>query len=355
MIAGTPECYLPDFENNENAVNFFDNFERSRELSLYKGNKILLNRTGNETYAAFVPEKTYFSFDIFVIKSQENLAEFENLKITVVYQTFTAILNSLLANYYLQHLSLKRKGASFPKNNTQGIKDIPIPNFSLYPNLVAKISQKVSEISAIDFEELEKAKQKAASELKEQARKGKKNKQGTLPVDIFIGDVTENPKKTKTILDTYNTLKEEIDELVFELYDLDILEKQRIIDFFSSQKKITLTDKHKTDYQDILCECLEIYFDNRLQIELYDAKNLPTNLSCIVLYYGNKEQNPTPKQASQYQTAEQLLNKKTIFLSQQFLFGKNCVYILKENTYKYWTETAAFEDAQHIIKTLCKL
>ena len=38
--------------------------------------------------------------------------------------------------------------------------------------------------------------------------------------------------------------------------------------------------------------------------------------------------------------------------SQEKIFGKDCVYIIKEDINKNWTETKAFEDGQDILKHL---
>lgn len=354
-INGNPEYYLPDFENKGTPLDFFDNFERPKNLSIYNGKKILFNRTGTETYAVFTSEKKYFLFDIYVIKLQENLAEFKDLEITAVYQTFTAILNSLLSNYYLQHLSLKRKGANFPKNNTQGIKDIPIPNLALYPNLVAKISQKVSEISAIDFEELEKVKQKAALELKEQAKKGKKTKQGTLSNDIFIGEVAEKPT---TILHTYNKLKEDIDELVFELYQLNLIEKNRIKEFFlyQNEKNILKEEKDLNDYCNILRFSVQLYLGREVIIKPNYNKNKPFGFVAVALFHGTEAQinNPAIENFLNSEIIDILdtKNNKNFMLVQEKFYGKNCIYIIKDDKRKNWTKTTAYEDGQEILRML---
>ena len=38
--------------------------------------------------------------------------------------------------------------------------------------------------------------------------------------------------------------------------------------------------------------------------------------------------------------------------SQEKIYGNDCVYIIKEDVNKNWTETKAFEDGQNILKQL---
>ncbi len=287
-----------------------DKLRRAGIADNFIDKKILFNRIDDSVSFVLSKELIYFNENVFCIKLKET---FNN---DAFYQAFLGILNSNLVLYYLMIKAYNRLKSNFANTLKKVYYNLPIPHLEDQPQLVAQISQKVQEIMEV------------AKLLPDQQSQ-------------------------------YNTLKEEIDELVFELYDLDILEIQRIKDFFAKEPE------NKAEWNNIfekyhvaLHESLEMYFNNKLFIENYQGKNLPLKMSCTAIYFGKKweNENSENKAVLLAEIYNRLLESQSaVYLAQDFLFGENCIFILKENKIQNWTETKAFEDAQYIIKKLYRL
>lgn len=279
-----------DFILNKENVNK-ENFRRSKNFILFKNKKILFNRFGKKQEAAFIDYTCFFSTYLYAVKLQD-----ENL-----YDLFTAILNSDLVNYYLSQKFRKRVDGNFANLDTKAIKNIPIPKY-LDEDLVAEIS-----------------------EISQKLTEGK----------LKYEDKT----------------KEKLNDLIFDLYELDILEITRIKDFFSNKKKISNSDLD--DYKTALGETLEFYFKDKPIIEYYQGKNLPFGLLVTAIYFNKtKNEQPASKKKLQY-----IINKifkttdEKLFLAmREKIYGNDCIYIIKNNHFQSWTITKAFEDGQEILK-----
>lgn len=280
---------------NENDITR-QNFQRTRNIEIYKSGKILFGRHGSKIEAVYVPYDLVFSTRIYGIK----------LLNSKLYNLFIAILNSDLVNYYLFHKYGKRMDSNFSKFDANAIKNIPIPK-NLDEDLVEDIS-----------------------ELSKQLSEGKIKYQG----------------KTK----------EELNDLIFDLYDLNILEKDRIKIFFEPKRKVT--DNDLEEYKIGLAQSIRLFFANQPQIEYYQGVNLPFGMVITAIYWGKSNEKTTPESKK---TLQYIINKilkendeEKFIAMREKIYGENCIYIVKDNAYHNWSTIRAFEDGQEIIKKLVK-
>ena len=220
-----------------------------------------------------------------------------------MYDLFTAIINSDIINYFINLVHRKRSTSSYPKIGYNAIKNIPIPK-----ELDEKLVSEISEIS----------KQLTEGELK------------------YEGET-----------------KDKLNELIYDLYDLDYLERQRIKDFFTE-------DKQQIDfknYKETLFYTLEMYFKNKPIIEYYPDDKFGFDLSVVAIYFNNKEREyPTAKKTLNYIISEEILKntKENFLVLREKIITKDCIYIIKSNKFKNWSETKAYEDGKNILKLIAK-
>jgi len=283
-------CY--DGYINANDINE-DNFRRPKNKKLFDDNKILFNRYGNKIEAAFVSYKCFFSHYLYVIKLQDKNTYF----------LFTAILNSDLVNYFLFLKYRKRIKDNYTKLDTKAIKSIPIP-VQIDNDLNNEIKEISQKLSNGDYK--------------------------------YEGEISDK-----------------LNDLVFDLYDLDYLEKTRIKDFFSKKREVNESDLK--NYKQSLIYSLELYFNDEPVIESYIGENLPFGLVVVAIYFNkaNKQQ-PTGKKALIFIINEILKeNTEEKFLAmREKIYGRDCIYIIKNDQYQNWTITKAFEDGKGILKQL---
>ncbi len=268
------------------------NFHRSRNPKIYDGNKILINRVGSKLKAVFFKEKIYYNFDVYsIFLANDNF-----------YHIITAIINSDLINYLINIIYRKRSNGSFPKIGYDAIKNIPIPK-ELDKNLVAEIS-----------------------EISQQLIKGK----------LKYEDET----------------KEKLNELIYDLYDLSYLERQRIKDFFSTKQQADQNDLE--EYKIALYETLEMYFEKKPEIKFYNDNDFGFNLRVAAVYFNDSyKKMPSEKKVFKYRMHEILKETDQKFLvMREKIFGNNCVYIIKNKHFKNWSETKGFEDGKYILKKM---
>ncbi|WP_413512473.1 N-6 DNA methylase [Myroides odoratus] len=266
------------------------NFERGRDPQIYLGDKIIFNRTGSEIKALYSSSKIYFDFDLHVIKlNSQNL-----------YGLITAILNSHFINYYIDLFFRKRLAGSYPKIGNDDILSLPIPK-----DLDENITKKISDIS------------KGLSEGQYQ----------------------------------YSEKEPLLNELIFDLYGLSYWEKQRIKDYFLPKSRIGKKKKALDSYTDTIKEVMGFYFESPISVH---KDSVGFNLIVVKISFGANANNPQADKTKKYLLNEIFeQNSNANFLaSQEKIFGKDCVYIIKEDINKNWTETKAFEDGQDILKHL---
>ncbi len=281
-------------ENIDTFVGEIAHFQRPRVPEIYTTSKILINRTGNRLKAAFINEKIYYNFDIYSIFPEKT--EFGYL--------FTAIINSKLVNYYNDFAHRKRIGSSFPKIGYDAVKEIPIPN-DLDNALIIEITNMSKGISEGVYEYTE-------------------------------------------------VLSEKLNNLIFDLYELSFLEKQRILDYFSPRVKITKSKNELGKYKEALKLSIDIFLNNPIGLEEEHNQGFGLVILKVSLNNDSKKTTPTPKKMGFYLLEEIFeQNPQENFLaSREKIWGKDCVYIIKRNINTNWTLTKAYEDGQDILKQL---
>lgn len=267
------------------------NFQRIRSLSIFEGEKILLNRFGNQIKAAYSDACLFFSNLIYGIKLQDKS----------LYPLITAILNSDLIDYFLIQKYRRRDGANMANITTVAIKNITIPKY-LDKHLVSQIS----ELS--------------------QSLTDKK---------------LEYKAEVKTLLN----------ELIYDLYELSFYEKQRIKDFYISDK--TKIEKSEIEeYKKTLRDMFKVQFNVLPQIESYIDNVFGSGITVVAIYFNGAENSQVPpKKILTYSLSEEILksNDKKFTLLQSKIVGKDCVYLIKNSLLKNWTITKGYEDAKEIL------
>ena len=268
------------------------NFDKIRTESIFEGEKILWNRIG-KIKAVYSIDTIYYDFDIYSFR----------LKDKNLYYLITAVLNSNIINFYVTNFLRKRVDSSFPKIGQKDLLNLPIPN-ELNHELITQISNLSKEITK---------------------------------------------KKYK-----YTEKEKELNELIFDLYDLSFIEKQRVRDFFLSKEKIGRKKTLLDNYQLALIDTIEFYLNNPVKIEFTS-----TDFNLIVAKISLNKNNTDKSTPEIEKTKKYILNEifeqnpnENFLASQEKIFGKDCVYIIKQNLNIKWSETKAFEDGQEIIKYL---
>lgn len=289
----SPDCYMGED---------ISAFERAREKEIFMDDKVLFCRVGTNSKAVYCSSKIYFSSDIWVLK----------LKNPDLYYLIQAILNSRLVNYFLSIKARKREGSSYPKVNQSDIGNIPIPMF-LDSNTVKEINDLSEKLTA--------------GEIKYE-----------------------------------QNIEEKMNELVFNLYDLNIIERNRINDFYLKDNIVTKRE-NIIEYCSTFFKVIKNYLQENIRIsfEYFIEESLPISFVGIKISFSDSEVNSQPKNPSidkvnKYLITELVENagNTNILSLRERIYGKNCIYFLKDKYLKSWTKTKAVGDAQKEIERLCR-
>ena len=288
---------LKGFQINE--VNVYcrediSNFDRPRNQFIYTGEKILFSRTGGEIRAVYSNEKTYFNTDIYAIK----------LKDPDLYYTVVCCLNSELINFYSQVKLRKRVDSAFSKLNSSDFANLPVPKY--FDKIIVR-------------------------------------QLNTLSKGILNGDYSFEDKK------------DEINNLVFDLYGLDYIEKQRISDFFISKNQ-PVSKKVFEDYCNVFFKTLGKRLKTGIvKMEYSYNPNLPLDISGVKITFGeNNFQSPKIEKVQlsiNYQLLKQVGSSVLISLRER-IYSEDSIFIIKDTNPKSWTMSAAYDDARVEIKKL---
>ncbi|HLP59586.1 MAG TPA: N-6 DNA methylase [Candidatus Deferrimicrobium sp.] len=288
------DCYLNEDDFSKEI------FRRDKKAEFFKGKRILYTYIPRKINNGYLFYAHYIKFDPICIAN--NLYSIR-LKKEENYLFVTALLNSKLINYFLNIDEIIRPNGTYTKLNKSNINKIPV-----CPSGNTEIFSEILIISR----------------------------------DITDGKLLYQGE-----------IKEKLNELIFDLYDLSYLEKTRIKDFFSEKKNVDKSDMET--YRKSLHYTLEIYLKCQPEIEYYIGENLPFGLVVTAIYL-NKSQvgQPTGRKTIQYIINEILQrNPEEKFLAlREKIYGKDCIYIVKNNQYQSWTITKAYEDGQEILKKL---
>jgi len=269
------------------------NFRRFNASVFFDKTKILLNRHGKKLNAALALNDTGFSTYIYCI----------TLKKECLYYLVTALLNSQLVNYFINSSLRKRVGDSFSKIGQPDILNIPIPK-ELDEDLVEQISKISKDLTEGKFE--------------------------------------------------YSEKEEELNELIFDLYDLSYIEKRRIKDSFLPEKIINKNSPIIAQYTSTLINSINFFLNNPIKKEDIEFADGGLNLLVAKIPLRGSSENPTADKVQKFIVNEIFTQNPNarIISGQEKIFGKDCVYIVKECININWTETKAFEDGQDILKCL---
>ena len=280
-------------------LNTIENFDRPRNKTIYFGKKILLPRVTNKIRAVFSSEIVYFNTDVFTIKLKD-----ENN-----YDLFTAILNSDFIDFILSILFRKRANSGFPKINVTDLFEIPIPS-----RLNSKIVNKINILS------------KALTD-------------GTY---------------------AFEEKKGELNNLISDLYELDALQRQRILDFYDSKNDIIKFDDI-ISYCETFSNVFKIHLKENIELsyEYYSNQNLPLYIAGVRVIF-NTENNTSAKDIIKhtvfnisYDLLKNIGAGNFLYLKER-IYDKNSIFILKDNCQSSWTKTQAYDDAINELKQLRK-
>lgn len=274
-------------------ISSIDNFHRPRPKEVYTGNKLLLRRIGSHLNCVYSNKEDYFDFSVYTIK----LANEKK------YPLFCALLNSYIVQFFLDFYLRKRLLDSFSRIGVDDIKEIPIPK-----DLESDTAIKLYKIS---------------------------------------NDLTNG-------LVDYSEVKNELNELVFDLYELSYLERQRIKDYFIEKKTISVSKNEIGDYIDTLNTSIEIFLKNSVSFETEHNKGI--GLVAIKVNLNDSSNTPSAKKTGLYLLNEIFeQNPQENFLaSREKIWGKDCVYIIKQDLNINWSKTKAYEDGQDVLKKLMR-
>ena len=298
----TPYIYQPSekiepfkIKNVDGYINKHDvnkhNFQRIRSLPIFEGKKIIVNRFGNKIKAAYSNKDLFFSNLIYGIKLQDEK----------LYHSITALLNSELNEYFLTLKHRRRDGANMSNITTAAIKNVPIPK-QFDEDLLSKITE-----------------------------------------------LSQNLTDEK--LEYSNEIKISLNELIYNLFELGYYERQRIKDFFISEKE-KLDKTSIEEYKRTLRDMFELYFEETPRIKSFIDNIFGSDITVVAIHFnGSKSTQILTKDVLIYSLEEIFKsNTEKFTLLQNRIVGKDCVYLIKNSIIKNWSITKAFEDAKDIIK-----
>jgi len=275
--------------------------ERPRDIELFEGDKLVIPRSWPPK-AVCVIDTIIFdsSFDILKLK--------EGVNKNYLY-VFEAILNSKLGFFYLASLYLQRPEGNFSKVNKGSLGRVPIPNLEDKGNIIEDIVKIIGKIR-------------------------------------IRNNIQENRLR--------------IDELVFDLYDLDYYEKIQILDYYKLQNRRRESLVKEEDFDEYIAEFQDSFSflikeGYRLNAECYTSDFL----GALIKFNFSKE-----KEMSQHDRSKSL--KKLIEIIQRYelikvniksmleekkvkIYDENSLIIYKSNHLRDWTRTEAMNDVKEEI------
>nr|WP_321232359.1 N-6 DNA methylase [uncultured Psychroserpens sp.] len=268
------------------------NFHRPRPDDVYLGKKLLLRRIGSQLNCVYSNQEDYFDFSVYTVKLLK-----ENY-----YYLFCALLNSQVVQFFLDFYLRKRLLDSFSRIGVDDIKNVPIPR-ELKNDIAIKVSNISKELSDGNYE--------------------------------------------------YNDeVAEKLNELIFDLYDLSYLERQRIKDYFINKKVVTRSINEIGDYIETLRSSIGIFLKTSVTFE--SEHNRGVGLLTVKINLNDISNTPSVKKTGLYLLNEIFKqNPQENFLAtREKIWGKDCVYIVKQDINVNWSKTKAFEDGQEVLRKL---
>jgi len=271
-------------------------FERVRVNEDYIGKRILFPRIGNQIRAVYIEKPTYYCFDIFSIR----------LKDDNNYFLILALLNSSLMNYYLTIKHRKRLSDSYPKITMNDILKLPIP---------------------IIYDE------------------------------TLINDISNLAKNLTYGHLSFEQHKNNLDDLIFDLYGLNNFEKQRVKDFSIKTQKVSV--QNMNDYIYSFMEVVKHHLRPKIDIRIsqYSDRKLKSSFIGVKFeFLSGNSQNINPETVVNYSLIKLLMEigNKNIHTIKSKIYGENSLFIIRENELKNWSNSKAFTDAKEFLKDIIK-
>ncbi len=154
---------------------------------------------------------------------------------------------------------------------------------------------------------------------------------------------------------SFEDKKDEINELVFDLYELDYIEKQRISDFFISKNQ-PITKRMFEDYCNVFFKTFKRHLKTGIvKMEYSYNPNLALDISGVKITFGeNSTKSPNVDKVQlhiNYQLLKQVGNSALISLKGR-IYSEDSIFIIKDTNSKSWTKSAAYDDARGEIEKL---
>ncbi len=302
MIRSTKAVQPFLFKKNDfKYIKYGSHLERERTIELFEGDKLVITRSW-PLKAVYVKDTIIFSDSFNILKLRGGV----NKNYLLI---FEAILNSKLGFFYLDSLYRQRPEGNFSKVNKDSLERFPIPNLEDKGNIVEDIVKTIGKI-----------------------RSGK--------------NIEENRRR--------------IDELVFDLYDLDYYEKMQISDYYNLQNRRRRSLVTEKDFDEYIGE-----FQNSFSFLIKEGYTLNTEdyicdfLGALIKFSFSKE-----KVMPQHNRSKSL--KKLIEIIQRDklrivdiksmleekkvkIYNENRLIIYKSNHLRDWTRTEAMNDVKEEI------
>lgn len=272
------------------------NFHRPRNSNIYTGSKILCSRVGGQIKAVYSEEKIYFASDIYVLK----------LLNAELYHVITCCLNSMLLNFYSEIKLRKRIDSALSRLDAPDLLKLPLPK-----KYNTQIVEKLNTIS------------------------------------LGINDNRF----------TYEDREDEINELVFDLYELSKIERQRVADFFISKKNSKISSGTFIKYCQVFYKTIQMYLKNSsISMDYFYNPNLPIDIAGVKLNFSPNPSTPRINEVPlsvNYQLLKQIGNSVFISLNER-IYSSDGIFIIKDTNPRSWTKSAAYDDARVEIGKLFK-
>jgi hypothetical protein len=290
----------------ERYINYEDSskFHRAVDIGLFQGHKLVITRGW--------PLKAFSVSDTIIFTESFGLFKLRNDQSSDYLHLFEAILNSKLAYFYLASKYLQRPEGVFTKVNLGHLKEFPIPN---------------------------------------------------LEDDGVIKEIIETVSKIK---DEGNIEKyqNQIDTLVFDLYDLDYYERQQIRDYYKLQKrkrKNLVNEKDMNEYVNEFVDSFSPFMEEGyvLNAECYICDFLG---SLVKFNFSNEKTENNFKSSDlkkllgiiQYAKIEEIDQKNILQERKIRIYDNNLLYLYKSNHLKDWTRIEALDDVKRELGIIYK-
>lgn len=185
---------------------------------------------------------------------------------------------------------------------------------------------------------------------------------------ISVHKEIENRIKSTVLKTDYSDLEKEIDDLIFNAYNINPSEKQIIEDFinisvdlfFNSEKSIVLKSvqpKQTVEYAEVLCNKLDCFLDGQnlfVNATVYKIRFSPLMMIKLTFaknhmdVFNSKEfVDEELKKIDQY-LWEKKVNNIYFRKKLNYKIG-NDIYIIRPNQRRFWSKSMALEDASELI------